>query len=154
MGNRATERFWHVGERLKQGTANEVMDGPTCPDNGLGGAGGLGDLARRMGIDPRDPKQWMALDRLALTVAARKHSWADWHGAARVGIPNGSGFGFKAPPPEKHETVVRTHVHVDRKTMAKVVTKHQTRMANLPNVIGSHDSFGSHALAGTTQVPG
>jgi hypothetical protein len=60
---------------------------------------GLGDdFKKQTGLDPQDPKNWQALDTFALQTAARKGSWGDFHGAARVGIADNAGFSPAAPP--------------------------------------------------------
>lgn len=54
---------------------------------------GLGDEFRRAtGLDPRDPKNWKAMDSFALDYAA-KHGWDAFHGAARHGIGTWTGIG-------------------------------------------------------------
>ena len=39
------------------------------------------------------------------------------------------------------------------KEVASIVTKHQVAMAEYPNAIGGHDSYGSHLTAGATVMP-
>jgi hypothetical protein len=64
----------------------------------LNTAGGLGSDALKMGIDPRDPKQWKQAIDFALDTAAKKKSWADWHGARDNQIPNDAGFSESTKP--------------------------------------------------------
>jgi hypothetical protein len=58
--------------------------------------GGLGEEALKFGIDPR--KDWQRGIEYALDTAARKRSWADFHGAANTGIANDAGFGGATKP--------------------------------------------------------
>lgn len=58
--------------------------------------GGLGNEALRAGIDPR--KDWKAGVDFALDTAAKKKSWADWHGARDNNISNTAGFAETTKP--------------------------------------------------------
>ena len=58
--------------------------------------GGLGDQALKMGIDPRNDYK-RGID-FALDVAAKKKSWADWHGARDNGISDSAGFSETTKP--------------------------------------------------------
>jgi hypothetical protein len=60
--------------------------------------GGLGAEALKMHIDPRNPNQWKQTIDFALDVAAKKKSWADWHGARDNNIPNDAGFSETTKP--------------------------------------------------------
>jgi hypothetical protein len=64
----------------------------------LNTAGGLGSDALKMGIDPRNPNQWKQSIDFALDTAAKKKSWADWHGARDNQIPNDAGFSEATKP--------------------------------------------------------
>ena len=74
-------------------------------------AGGLGDVFNRThpGIDARDPKNWRTVDAWALGYA-KKHGWADWHGAARIGVRGFHGIGRGNPEeamPQKQKSTGR-----------------------------------------------
>lgn len=93
--------------RTEGGLTNPVQQSNITGPNGrepsfgpfqLNMAGGLGNQALRMGIDPRDPAQWKRGVDFALDVAAQKRSWGDWHGARDNGIPNDAGFGAATKP--------------------------------------------------------
>jgi hypothetical protein len=56
--------------------------------------GGLGNAALAAGVDPK--KDWKGGVDFALDTAARKKSWADWHGARDNNIPNDAGFTDKS----------------------------------------------------------
>jgi hypothetical protein len=58
--------------------------------------GGLGAEAMKIGVDPT--KNWKAGIDFALDTAAKKKSWADWHGARDNGISNSAGFGDATKP--------------------------------------------------------
>jgi hypothetical protein len=58
--------------------------------------GGLGSEALKIGIDPT--KNWKAGVDFALDTAAKKKSWADWHGARDNNIPNDAGFAETTKP--------------------------------------------------------
>ncbi len=111
--------------------------------------GGLGNIALSRGINIRDPHNWKAADRLALEIAAQKHSWADWHGARKVGIGDHQGFGVGRPPRQQAITI-HNHTHLDGKQVAKSVTRHQIEAATMPTAIGGHDGYGSYLGAGST----
>jgi hypothetical protein len=58
--------------------------------------GGLGNEALKIGVDPT--KDWKRGVDFALDVAAKKKSWADWHGARDNGISNSAGFSETTKP--------------------------------------------------------
>ena len=60
--------------------------------------GGLGTEALKIGIDPRDPKQWKQSIDFALDTAAKNKSWEPWHGARDNNIPNDAGFSAATKP--------------------------------------------------------
>lgn len=60
--------------------------------------GGLGnEFTKTTGLNPADPTTWKQQVDFALDTAARKGSWADWHGAANTGIPNNAGLANARP---------------------------------------------------------
>jgi hypothetical protein len=101
--------------------------------------GGLGAVALRHGIDPRDPSQWRKHIDFSLGVV-KKDGWRQWYGARDVGISRWQGIGkapaprAAVPPPPKDTsgTDKEVNLFVDGRKMAHAVTRHQIRGGNRP----------------------
>lgn len=124
--------------------------------------GGLGAVALRQGLNPRDPSQWRKHIDFGLDVVKRD-GWRQWYGARDVGISRWQGIGTvkpqampaekaaptAGPPPRRQESV---HVHnliVDGKKMAAVVSTHQANKMLFPKAAGGMDTYGEWRPPGT-----
>jgi hypothetical protein len=90
--------------------------------------GGLGNEMMRAGIDPRNKGNWKRAVDWNLDVAARKHSWRDWHGWK--GAP-GAGLGHAHPARSggDQEVHIDYTIVLDGAVIARSTTKHQLASA-------------------------